>query len=539
MRQTTKRRSHPALVLLTCEEGVDAPMGALTSLVAESLARDFGDAVLLLRIADADAADLPAGIVREPGRGDVLWMRAEGGRDATIDALHAKARELTARYAYIFVDASRATRAGDDLTRQMVSELGRDLEREGELVPRLVVLTKSRKNPETRGGWYALRTDLLEPQVKTSGDTAGMADGLLEGLRRASSIAAAEGARALGKPREPRGEYYPSSRVPEWCRARLDLASIAALDAGSTSRPSLADVDDETRASLSRWGRAITDRRVGLALGGSGAWGYAHVALMEELHDSGVPIDIIAGSSSGTLMGSYYAALGRQGLDLLVERGKTFSRAVWFAAVSSATMDLAVQLDLGPLPLEALEVVLLPVATNLSTGRPEVIREATVGFGVRASGSAPGLFAPTIAQGAQYVDGAITDNMPILLVERMGADLTVACNPLPPPAALRVDPPKSALGAILKGFNPVSRVLDFTLSFSLMCHDAGDCEPREDRIVYDPPSAEMPLFGTFDFERASEIMEAVRKQRAFKETVRRAQKAWKRIAAARGSRGEA
>ncbi len=83
---------------------------------------------------------------------------------------------------------------------------------------------------------------------------------------------------------EPHGQAYPAARVvPERCRVRIDLAAVA-----RQVEPSLAKLSAPTRAAFSRWARALTWRRVGVALGGSGAWGYALRRPLEAATRSGV-----------------------------------------------------------------------------------------------------------------------------------------------------------------------------------------------------------------------------------------------------------
>src|SRR5205814_2060077 len=104
----------------------------------------------------------------------------------------------------------------------------------------------------------------------------------------------------------------PTERVrPERCPMHVDLGAIAALE-----RPRFATLPKPMRDSFSRLGRAMTHRRVGLALGGSGAWSYGHVALIHALLALDVPIDMVSGSSGGAIAGTYYCARGEAGLDI-------------------------------------------------------------------------------------------------------------------------------------------------------------------------------------------------------------------------------
>ena len=542
-------RTHPALVLLQTDGELVAPLRALTGLLAQTLAADFHDAVLVIHL--AAPSPLTPGIVTDAGNADRLELPVSGDPREVAETLRERLATLFRRYAYVFVDASAP---GPAFTRHLIDELGL-VDLDG-AVRRLVTLTAtddgwahlgSELPVSRRAGtsvsvsvsvsmsvstsviappaWSTLRARLLLPRAQAA-PVSPPRQGLRGRVDAARSFASRIGDRLGGSAIEPQGEQYPAARLaPERCRVRLDLDAITAQD-----EPLLARLPADARGSLSRWARAITWRRVGIALGGSGAWGYAHVALMAELEDRGVPIDLIGGSSSGSLMGAYYCVLGRAGLDLVVARGRSFERLVWMSIITSTVIDLGVDADLGGALLEDLEILLLPVATNLSHARAEVMIRSTVASAVRASASAPGIFASTITRTGLYVDGAVTDNVPVVLVERMGADLLIACNPLPPPLSVRARTAASPLGDFLAELNPVHRLRDLLVSFELMFHDFGDCEDSATRVVYEPASEAGALFRTFDYRRARELVSAVKREDSFREAVDRSERAWKRLA---------
>ena len=265
-------------------------------------------------------------------------------------------------------------------------------------------------------------------------------------------------------------------------------------------------------AGMERLCRALTDRTVGLALGGGGAWGYAHVALIREIRKRGVPIDLVAGCSFGAMVGSYYCSKGLDGLELLVKNGKLFSYCLPLAVATSRIIGGLVERDLGKLDLDDFEVPFLPVATDVSTGEAVPIAGTRVGFGVRASGSFPGIFAPTTASNAQsgkrvrYVDGGIRDNVPEAAILAAGCDLLVASNIVPPPAP---DIPPAALFAAdwwqpIHEFNPVQRLVDVWRSTFILFHAAGQAEALGADVVYD---ASPNRFLATEFAQATAIVE--------------------------------
>jgi NTE family protein len=547
-------RTHPAIVLLRADRDLDAPIGPLSVLLAQALATSFGDAVLVIHLAPAahfadesrfgahfgppslspstSTAGPPSrtpSIETDGGRVSRLRLPlpAEAWRAASL--LRDKLRQLVPLFAYIFVDAS--ARGEADLQAALLAELGSD-ELSG-TVRRLVHLTRNGSAAPGPGPapWSTLITYVLGPLPEHIAPPSLRVQrpGIGGQLDLAKRLAKRLRERLGGEAIEPRGEPYPEARVvPEWCRVRLDLLALAAQ-----REPDLARLPEGMRRSIGRWARALTWRRVGVALGGSGAWGYAHVALMRSLEERGVPIDLIGGSSSGAVMGAFYSVLGAHGLDLAIARGPRFDRLVWLSTLTSTVIDLGAGADLGATLLEDLEVTFLPVATNLTFGRPEIITRSTVASAVRASASAPGIFASTITRAGLYVDGAISDNVPVVLVERMGADMLVACNPLPPPPRVSVRETKSPLGDFLAELNPINRLRDLRVSFELMIHDFGDCEPAETRVLYDPPPEANGLLRTFDFARAHDLVREVEREEGFRQTIERAVETWRKLAAPR------
>lgn len=527
--------SYPALVLLEEQPGLGAPLGVLTFMLAETLALTFGDTVIIVHVLPEAETAHPEGPQPGPQSVDRIFLQCPAEPAAAAAHLAPAIASLGERYAYVLLDASRRT---GPFTRDLTAHLASsDL---GGVMLRLSFFTKDRSLPPPSPGWSTLRVDLLAPHPTPRRVVEAGNGPLPTGLRRhvtaTWNLAEALVSRLGGAAVEPEGEEYPEARLdPEICRARLDIAGLAASYA-PTQPPDFTTLPQETRKTLERWARALTHRRVGVALGGSGSWGYAHIALLEELERHGVPVDIVGGSSSGALMGAYYAALGRPGLALAIRRGKRFSRAALLSTITSTTVDLTVDADLGGALLEDLEVVFLPVATNLSRGRAEVITRSIISAAVRASSSAPGVFASTITRTGLYVDGAISDNMPVVLVERWGADLLVGCNGLPPPDKVHVRTPGSPLQDFLAEFNPMNRLRDLAVSFAHMCHDFGDCEEASSRIIYEPPPDGFPLLRTFDFHRAEQIVEEVLREPRFQEMVAKSAQAYQRLARPRRAR---
>jgi predicted acylesterase/phospholipase RssA len=267
-------------------------------------------------------------------------------------------------------------------------------------------------------------------------------------------------------------------------RLRLDLRRVAA-----EPQPDVAALPVETQSGLRRWARAVTDRRVGVALGGGGAWGYAHVALLRAMVERGVPIDVVSGASFGSVVGAYFCAGGVDGLDRFMDRILATQLAIQAGMVTLATMEWLIDHDLDGARLEDLEVPLLPASTDLGTGAQRVVARGTVGFGVRASGSFPGMFAATRVRGARYVDGALSSNVPDDVLAPEGATLTVASNiiaePAPPSAERNLIP--GALGRFLADVNPIRRATDLVRGTMIMLHAVSHLDASTSDVMFESP----------------------------------------------------
>jgi predicted acylesterase/phospholipase RssA len=484
-------------------------LGPLTALLASAI-DELGDATAVLHLAPPDnggRADRSA-----PGGVRHIWLPPPSDRrvEPTVRTVLA---QLRGHVRHVLIDPH--PRAGSpDLDRGAARALNLrwdlrwDLRWIDRLATQIVQVTQDAEAaaPPPHPGCEVLRTLVLAQRPVR--DRLPPAMHWLEAVARgvARDAARCDAAKGVGT------AYQPLCAGPATCRIRLDLRELA-----RTRPASVSALPAPARRTLARWARAVTHRRVGLALGGAGAWGYAGAALIRELDRAGVPIDLIAGTSSGALNGAYYCAAGLAGLDRLIARGRDIARAMPLMVVSSAVAEYLVDADLGDTRLDQLEVPLFPVATNLTELRPEVITAGSIGFGVRASVSAPGIFAPTLAGRARYVDGAVSDNLPVALVESLGADLVIAANALPAAA------PGPARG-------PGSRLGDVTAAFGLLLHVAGEREVTDRRVIYSAGPAAAPLRATFDYGSAERFVARITGDPGFRAAVGAAVAAWRELA---------
>jgi NTE family protein len=178
----------------------------------------------------------------------------------------------------------------------------------------------------------------------------------------------------------------------------------------------------------------ITPRtsRIGLALGGGSARGWAHIGVIRALADAGIEPDIVCGTSIGALVGAAY-------VDGDLERLETWVRSLRLqTVVSFLDFSLNGGLIKGDRLIEFFRSHFVDrdirelarpfgvVATDLQRGREVWLREGGVSDAVRASIALPGLFAPVQRDGSWLVDGGLVNPVPVSLCRAMGADVVIA-----------------------------------------------------------------------------------------------------------------
>lgn len=171
--------------------------------------------------------------------------------------------------------------------------------------------------------------------------------------------------------------------------------------------------------------------KIGLALGGGAAYGFAHIGVLKVLEKYGIQPDFIAGTSVGSLIGGIYAS--GVSIEQLEEAAKDFS---WFEIVdftipsrgllSIEKLDNFIYKHSKVKKIQDTKIKFAVTATNLMDGKEEVFFEGDMGPIIRASCSLPGIFVPTIYNHKIYVDGGILNNVPTEVVKKMGADFVIA-----------------------------------------------------------------------------------------------------------------
>jgi NTE family protein len=227
--------------------------------------------------------------------------------------------------------------------------------------------------------------------------------------------------------------------------------------------------------------------RIGLALGGGAARGFAHVGVIQVLEEAGIQPSLVVGTSAGSLVAALYAD-GKKGAELqqIAETMEEATFADWTLPIFSrgmlrgAALARYVSAQVNNRPIEAMPLPLGIVATDLNSGAGVLFRRGDTATAVRASSAVPALFQPVKISGREYVDGGLVSPVPVRYAQQMGADLVIA-----------VDISSSPEG------NPASDTLQILMqTFAIMGKSINDFELKDADVVVRPSLAGV---GSSDF----------------------------------------
>lgn len=178
--------------------------------------------------------------------------------------------------------------------------------------------------------------------------------------------------------------------------------------------------------------------RIGLALGGGAARGFAHIGVIEVLEENGIHPDLVAGTSAGSLVAALYAS-GKTGaemaaLALTMDEGAITDWSFPLRGlIRGEALARYVREQTGSRTIEQMRLPLGIVATELDNGRPILFRRGDTGTAVRASSAVPAVFEPVRIKGHEYVDGGLVSPVPVRFAREMGAQLVIAVDISTPP----------------------------------------------------------------------------------------------------------
>jgi NTE family protein len=267
---------------------------------------------------------------------------------------------------------------------------------------------------------------------------------------------------------------------------------------------------------------------LGLVLQGGGALGLAHVGVITWLEEHHIPVNYVAGTSMGGLVGGVYAT-GRNAAEVRevvksinwdqVMSGQTpfddlsfrrkedhrdypnslefgLRKGLQFPEGFNSGQQVSLILDQVALPYSEIQsfndlpIPFACVATDLVTGKPRVFRSGSLSLALRSTMSLPGIFTPVRTKDAIYADGGLLENIPIDVAKQMGAGVTLGVHleeaPLPPDASL-------------SSFAVLGRSISVMIS-------ANELRSMEDVDLL--ISVPLQKYGSLDFDKADEIIKA-------------------------------
>jgi len=236
--------------------------------------------------------------------------------------------------------------------------------------------------------------------------------------------------------------------------------------------------------------------KIGLALGGGAARGFAHIGVIQVLEENGIKPDLVVGTSAGSLVATLYAS-GKNGLALAAMADSMDESAItdWAfpgrGLIRGEALARFVRDSTGGRTIEQLRLPLGIVATDLDNGAPVLFQRGDPGLAVRASSAVPAVFQPVKIGTREYVDGGLVSPVPVRFARQMGADLVIAVD-------ISAVPDGAATG------DPMRMLLQ---TFAIMSRSINTFELREADVVMRP---KLPGVSAADFAARKRSIQAGR-----------------------------
>lgn len=184
--------------------------------------------------------------------------------------------------------------------------------------------------------------------------------------------------------------------------------------------------------------------KLGLALGGGAARGFAHIGVIQVLEEAGIKPDLVVGTSAGSLVAALYA-YGKTSAELAnvaltMDEGSITDWAFPSRGlIRGEALARFVREQTGNTLIEKMKVPLGIVATDLDSGAGALFQRGDTGTAVRASSSVPAVFQPVKIGDREYVDGGLVSPVPVRYARQMGAEMVIAVDISSPPDGAATD----------------------------------------------------------------------------------------------------
>jgi NTE family protein len=260
----------------------------------------------------------------------------------------------------------------------------------------------------------------------------------------------------------------------------LPAALLLALAAcASSPSPRTAEPPAVVQAPVAPAVKAVPrPPKIGLALGGGAARGFAHIGVLQVLEEQGIKPDLVVGTSAGSMVATLYAS-GKTPVELEAMAMSLDESTItdWVfpgrSVMKGEALSRFIRSYTNGRQIEQMSLPLGIVATDLRTGQPILFRRGDPGTAVRASSSVPAVFEPVKIGGHEYVDGGLVSPIPVRYAKAMGADLVIAVD----------------ISAIPEG-QPTKGAVDILLqTFNIMGHSISQYELQDADVVMRPKLA--------------------------------------------------
>jgi NTE family protein len=265
--------------------------------------------------------------------------------------------------------------------------------------------------------------------------------------------------------------------------------------------------------------------KIGLALGGGGVRGLAHLGVLQALQEAEITIDMIAGTSMGGLVGGLYAAgiplprliqvAAKMGIMDFASRDRKWRGLFQQTKMAAFLEELLGSADLT---FADLQIPLTVTAADLERSELVLLREGPLIPALLATSAFPIVFSPVHHQGRWLVDGGVLNNFPVDVVRSMGADRVLGVN-VPPDIKLSLEDPERAKGLSARAMHSfTNRTWDWKQPF-LIAETSASLTSQlvtRTRLSLSPPDVLVEVrfrnVGIFAAERNEDIIEAGRRE---------------------------
>jgi NTE family protein len=235
--------------------------------------------------------------------------------------------------------------------------------------------------------------------------------------------------------------------------------------------------------------------KIALVLGGGSARGFAHVGVIRALEQEKIPLNLIVGTSVGSLIGAIYAAspdsFQLEWTAFKIEKNDILDFSIIYSKlgpVQGARLESFVEQTAKVRLIEQTKIPFFPVATDLTTGESIILERGSLAKAVRASSAIPGIFVPVNFDNRMLVDGGVTNTLACDVARSKGADIVIGVN-------LQKDVRSQEMGTVVDIIGQ---------SVNIVMHEATKSKLKYCDVVIEPDTKGVSLF---DFSQKKALME--------------------------------